>query len=509
MMKKLYTIIPRPCRTICEDGKILIKDSLNIVTPNEAIISESIFAIYEKCGLSIHLNNKPEFKEVTEIFTILEKNNDSPESYTLKISQEKIEIKANSKEGIFYGLITFCQLAFNAKFENNEIPAGTIIDAPTFSWRGFLLDTCRSFYSTDFIKKMLDIMALYKLNRFHWHLTDDQGWRFQVEEFPRLTEIGSVRKVHTMPEANEGDYEGITFEKQFYSDSEIKEIVEYAKERNITVIPEVEFPGHSSALLASYPEYGCTKGPYKVENRWGIFPDTVCLGEEKTFAFYEKVFEKIEKLFPSEYIHIGGDECLSERWQKCPKCQEVIKREKMKNPSELQSWGTKRISELLKTHNKIAIGWDEILNNTETFPLPEEVIVQSWQGVEGGEKAAALNHKVIMSPQTHCYLNLKNKASVEEPGRLGVTTLEKSYNYSPITEKMDKKSILQILGGECALWTEELRYSKNAEYLLFPRFCSIAECLWLSPENKNYELFLENINRQKPLLEMLNINYCR
>lgn len=490
---------------------VSIKEILNIVATDENIISKSIFAIYKKCGLSLRLNEQSANNKTTNIYVVLDNDTSltNSESYKLEISETRINLTANSKEGIFYGLITFCQLAFNSKSENNTIISGTINDAPAFSWRGFLLDTCRSFYSTDFIKKMLDMMALYKLNKFHWHLTDDQGWRFTVEEFPRLTEIGSIRKVHTMPEANEGAYEGITFQKQFYTDSDIKDIVEYAKDRNITIIPEVEFPGHASALLASYPEYGCTKGPYHVENRWGIFPDTVCMGEEKSFEFFEKVISKIEKLFPSEYIHIGGDECLSERWENCPKCQEIIKKEKMTKTSELQSWGTKRISELLKQHNKIAIGWDEILNNSETFPLPSEVIVQSWQGVEGGEKAVSLNHKVIMSPQDTCYLNLKNKSSVEEPGRLGVTTIEKSYSYSPITEKMTDNAKTLVMGGECALWTEELRYSKNAEYLLFPRFCSLSESLWLSSENKDFELFINNINHQKALLEKLDINYCK
>lgn len=413
----------------------------------------------------------------------------SEESYLLEITEERTEIIASSQKGLLYGFVTLIQLLMNG----NQVDCCKVYDAPEYEWRGFLLDTCRSFYSIAFIKKIIRLCAFHKMNKFHWHLTDDQGWRIHINEYPLLTQIGSVKRANTNPISNIGDYDGVKFERYYYTDEEILEIIDYGKLFNVEIIPEVEFPGHSTSLLAAYPEYGCTKGPYTVETRWGIFDDVLCLGNDKVFDLYKTILSKITKLFPSEYIHIGGDECPTSKWKECHACQKRIKEMNLKNESELQSWGTQKITDLVSTFGKKAIGWDEVLDNTESIPLNDKVIVQSWRGIEGGEKASAQNHKVIMSPVNFCYFDHKVEASTEEPGRLGVITLEESYKFTPVTENMSQKASEYVMGGEATLFTEEVPYSKIAEYMILPRLCSIAECLWLKLEDKNWERFNASI----------------
>ncbi len=426
---------------------------------------------------------------------------ETEEAYTIRISDKGILVTSESSKGAFYGCITLAQLISKS---SGVLPFVTIKDKPAFKWRGFLLDTCRSFFSVAFIKKMLDACALHKLNIFHWHLTDDQGWRFEVPGFPKLTEIGSVRTDHTMPEAEDGFYDEGEKIRRWYSDEEIREVVEYAKLRGIEIVPEVEFPGHVSALLAAYPEYGCTGGPYKVENRWGIFPDVLCLGNDEIFAIYEAALKKITQLFPGKYIHIGGDECMPDRWTSCPKCQARMKAEGISSPAELQTWATIKITQMVLKLGKIPIGWDEVLDNNNRYQAPQELIVQSWRGTEGGIKGVEKNHQVIMSPQTHFYLNLKNKKSFEEPGRLGTTTTAKTYSFCPTAKEMGLKNPELVIGGECTLWSEKIQHSKLAEYLLFPRFCAAAEALWLKEDKKDFKNFAGRLENHKDLLHKLD-----
>lgn len=425
------------------------------------------------------------------------------DSYYLEVNKEEVLIVSKTQSGLFYGFISLTQLLMNG----NQINCCKIYDKPQYEWRGLMLDTSRTFYSTDFIKKVIRLCAFHKMNRFHWHLTDDQGWRIHIDEYPLLTKVGSVRRANTNPGSNVGDYDGVKFERYFYTDEEIVEIIEYAKSFNIEIIPEVEFPGHSTALLAAYPEYGCTKGPYKVETRFGIFDDVLCLGNDKVFDLYKAIVKKVIKLFPGEYIHIGGDECPTTRWKECPDCQKRIKELKLKNESELQSWGTQQLTNLIVSLGKKPIGWDEVLDNTDSIPLDERVVVQSWRGIEGGEKASTLNHKVVMSPGAFCYLDHKPEATVEEPGRLAILPLKETYNFTPVTANMSKKSSQFIMGGEATLFTEEVPYSRIAEYLMLPRLCSLAECMWLNPECKNWERFIANVPEHKQKLSKLGFIY--
>ena len=504
-MKSKITVIPRPLsiengtKTFSFSSKAVF---LCINSDTKQDVHSKLETAFKLSGIEINKNGIPVFIKISST-----DSNMADESYDLDILEEGIRLTAVGENGAFYGCITAAQIINGV---DGLLPDFSIKDKPVHCWRGFLLDTCRSFYSTNFIKKMIDACALHKLNIFHWHLTDDQGWRFDVPGYPRLIETGSKRQDLTMPPSEDGFFDEGKEMRKWYTDEEIKEIVRYANERCIQIIPEVEFPGHSSALLAAYPEYGCTGGPYQVENRWGIFPDVLCLGNDKIFDIYKAALQKIIELFPSDYIHIGGDECPHERWSVCPKCQERMKKENLDSPQQLQAWATTKIASIVASLGKIPIGWDEVLDNNKHNALPENVIVQSWRGTEGGIKAASMNHKVIMSPSERFYLNLKNKDSFEEPGRLGVTTTKKTYTFSPAgkelkLEKPEQKAL--ILGGECTLWSEKLPHSRNAEYLIFPRFCAASETLWLPEEEKDFDDFKLRLEKHKQLLHQLDYRF--
>ena len=501
---KQIEIIPCPSSIIKKDGFYTISEK-NIALSSLGInqkLKEKLVNAFLCAGIKESISGIPVNIEIKT--SLVDEESQNTEGYELSVNKKGINISAFNEKGAFYACISASQLIAKAQ---GAIPFVEIEDKASYKWRGFLLDTCRTFFSTDFIKKMLDACALHKLNIFHWHLTDDQGWRFEVPGYPRLTEVGSVRQDHTMPEAEDGFYDEGEKIRRWYTDQEIKEIVDYAAEREIEIVPEVEFPGHTSALLASYPNFGCTGGPYKVENRWGIFPDVLCLGNDEIFTIYKAALSKIAEVFPGKYIHIGGDECLPDRWAACPKCRERMKKEGLDSPAELQAWATVKITEIVESLGKTAIGWDEVLDNNRHNALPQDVIVQSWRGTEGGIKAVERNHRVIMSPQDRFYLNLKNKKSYEEPGRLGVTTTHKTYTFSPSAKELKLAKPELILGGECTFWAEKITSSKIAEYLLFPRFCAASEALWLAEDKKDFEDFKERIENHKKLLHKLGFLY--
>ena len=416
------------------------------------------------------------------------------EAYSLSISPNAIEITAYDEAGLFYGEMTVKQLAMI--FED-KIPCLQIQDQPEYEWRGFMLDCSRNFYPVEFIYKVLDAIALHKINRFHWHLTDDQGWRIPVPEYPLLTEVGAWR--------NDCRY---TWEEKvggFYTEEEIKSVVKKASELHIIVIPEIETPGHASSILASYPNLGCTGGPYKVESRFGIFDDVLCSGNDEIFTVYEKVFDTVCRLFPGPYVHIGGDECPRKRWEVCPKCQQRKKELGLETTGELQSYLTVRFAKMLEERGKIPIGWDEVLEGTEKLGLPKSLIVQSWRGLSGGETAAKLGHKAIMSPQTAgCYLDYKHKDTPLEPGMIGVTTVKKSFDFEPTTKEMSEANKANVLGGQGNLWTECIYSSKLAEYMMFPRLCAIAEKLWKCEGNNDIDDFVTRLDIHKKRLQKMD-----
>ena len=422
------------------------------------------------------------------------------EAYILEVKEDAIRVRAVSDAGFFYAETTLRQLFMTY---GGSLPCVYIEDIPEYEWRGFMLDVSRTFYPVEFVLKLVDAAAFHKLNRFHWHLTDDQGWRFNVPEYPRLAEIGSLRKSLRLPE-HEAPKGG------FYTDDDIHRVVEYAAARHVIVVPEVETPGHASAVLAAYPELGCTGGPYFVEDRLGIFDDVLCAGNNAVFTVFEKVFDTVCRLFPGPYVHIGGDECPRTRWKECPKCQVRMKQEGLSDENMLQGFLTSKFAKMLEERGKIPIGWDEVLDGTSHFGLPSSLIVQSWRGMSGGEKASSLGHKVIMSPNTAgCYLDYKHSKDPMEPGNIGITTVKDSYSFSPVSSEMSDGARKNVLGGQGNLWTELIYAAKIAEYMIFPRLCALAETFWLSPSEKNFESFSARLGVHKKRLDDMDILYYK
>jgi hexosaminidase len=363
-----------------------------------------------------------------------------------------------------------------------------------------MLDSARYFYSIPFIKRLIDVLSLHHINRFHWHLTDDQGWRLPVAEYPLLTEIGSRKPETRLP--------GHQYSGGFYSEDEIRELVNYAASRHIDIIPEVDLPGHASAILASYPGLGCTGGPYRVEDRFGILDEVLCAGNDHIFDLAAKVFDTLAKLFPSSLVHIGGDEVLYGRWQACPKCQKRLEELGLKKTEELQSWITHRLVSLLAERGKTAIGWDEVLDDSEKYTLPKETTVMSWRGKEGGIRASRLGHPVIMSPNTSgCYLDYKHTDDPEEPGQmfLGASSVYSSYTMDPVTPEMTEEEASRILGGQCNLWSELIYAGKIAEYMICPRLCAIAEAVWTQAEGKDFDDFSQRLPIHQKRLDRLDL----
>jgi hexosaminidase len=421
------------------------------------------------------------------------------EAYRLKISPEAITLEASGEGGLYQGFQTLRQLFLSAQGAGEiEIPCAEIEDRPRFPWRGFMLDASRYFYSVEFIKKLIDTLSLHHINKFHWHLTDDQGWRFPVAAYPLLTEIGSRR----LDSRREGRYTG----EGFYTWDDIREIVAWAAARQVEVIPEVDLPGHTSAVLAAYPGLGCTGGPYRVEDRFGIREDVLCAGNDGIFDFFDAVFDTLSGLFPSPYVHIGGDEVRFNRWEACPKCKNRLAGLGLKNPRELQSWISVKLAEMLAGRGKIAIGWDEALEDTEQYPLPKDVVVMSWRGAEGGIKASRLGHPVIMTPNTQgCYLDYKHKADPEEPGQLGVSSICQAYTLEPVPPGLSGEEAARILGGQGNLWSELIYAGKIAEYMIFPRICALAESFWTVRDVKDFEEFRNRLRVHQKRLDRLGL----
>jgi hexosaminidase len=421
------------------------------------------------------------------------------EAYRLKISPETVVLEASGEKGLYHGFQTLRQLFLSAKEGGQiEIPCAEIEDCPRFPWRGFMLDTSRHFYTVEFIKKLIDTLSLHHINKFHWHLTDDQGWRLPVEAYPLLTEIGSRR----VDSRRVGRYTG----GGFYTHADIREVVAWAAARQVEVIPEVDLPGHTSAVLAAYPGLGCTGGPYQVEDRFGIREDALCAGNDGIFDFFAAVFDTLLDLFPSPYVHIGGDEVLFNRWDACPKCRNRLASLGLKKSRELQSWISVRLTEMLAQRGKIAIGWDEVLEDTERYPLPKDVVVMSWRGSKGGINASRLGHRVIMTPNTQgCYLDYKHREDPEEPGQLGISSIYQGYTLDPVPSELSGEEAARILGGQGNLWSELIYAGKIAEYMIFPRICALAETFWTIRAAKDFEEFQSRLRIHQKRLDRLGV----
>ena len=432
------------------------------------------------------------------------------ESYRLRVDSAEIVLSAGTSTGIFYGVQTLRQLlpvAFEAGTGSEggwSIPAVRIEDSPRFPYRGMHLDVGRHVFPVEFIKKYLDLLALYKLNTFHWHLTEDQGWRIEIKKYPRLTEVGAYRK-ETILEKNFDPYvgDGIRY-GGFYSQDEVRDVVAHAAERHITVIPEIEMPGHSLAALAAYPELACTEGPFEVGTRWGVYEDVYC-PSETTFGFLEDVLTEVFELFPSRYIHIGGDEAPKVRWKESPIAQAVMQREGLASEEELQSYFIGRIERFLLDHGRRLIGWDEILEGG----LAPQATVMSWRGTEGGIEAARLGHDVIMTPYSHVYFDYyQNEDRSQEPLAIGgYTPLAKVYEFEPVPEGFTPEQTRRVLGAQGNVWTEYMKTSEHVEYMVFPRLLALAEVVWSPRAARDWSDFVGRLPAQLQRLDALGVNY--
>ena len=428
------------------------------------------------------------------------------EGYELNVDGEGIEVRASQFPGFLYALQSFEQLLPAAVYGTEpapdaawEVPCVKIADAPRFAYRGMHLDVARHFFSVDEVKRYIDVMAIHKLNTLHWHLTDDQGWRIEIKRYPELTAVGSIRKA-TVVRKEWGTYDGTPY-GGFYTQDEIRDVVKYAADRGVTVIPEIDLPGHMLAALTAYPELGCTGGPYEVWGRWGVADDVLCPGREKTFEFLEGVLTEVMELFPSEYIHIGGDECPKVRWEKCPRCQAKIRQLGLKDDGEhtaehyLQSYVTDRIGKFLAQHGRRIIGWDEILEGR----APSDAVVMSWRGSEGGIAAAKLGHDVIMTPNSHFYFDYYQSLDTDaEPfGIGGYIPMEQVYSYDPAFPELTPEQQRHILGVQANLWTEYVLSDEHLEYMLLPRLAALSEVQWCLPETKDWNRFIGSFRMDK------------
>ena len=509
-------LVPLPAKMKINPGQFVIRPSTSIVLSIDNQEMRNAVAVFNDLlnrAAGFRLPITASFLSKNAIFCKITQTISSVEGYQLSVQKDSITLEAKAPNGIFYGMQTLRQmLPLQIEQENLSdvawiLPCVEIEDEPRFAHRGLMLDVCRHFMSKSFIKKFVDMLAYHKMNIFHWHLTDDQGWRIEIKKYPKLTQIGAFRN-RTLrghyASSGERRWDDVRC-GGYYTQDEIKEVIAYAKERFVTIIPEVEMPGHAVAALASYPELSCTGGPFEVEGLWGVFNDIYCPKEE-TFEFLENVLHEVIDIFPSQYIHIGGDEAPILRWQECTHCQALIKREGLKGERELQSYFIKRIGKFVESRGRKIIGWDEILEGE----LPSNATVMSWRGEAGGVNAAKQGHNVIMTPNTYAYLDYYQADPKTQPLAIGgFLPLEKVYEYNPILSCLNVTEAKCILGVQGNIWTEYISDSKHVEYMALPRGAGIAEVGW-SPESKrNYVDFRRRMIQQFRRYDGIGWNYCK
>lgn len=510
-----YQVIPLPSEiTTAEGAPFMLTSATKIVFPegNEKMQCNAEFLaefLQTSTGIKPAITTATSDKNAI-ILMVGGIQNDNTEAYQLVVTENIIVIDAVNEAGVFYGIQTLRKATPIGNNISVSYAPVVINDAPRFGYRGMHLDIARHFQSVDFIKKYIDLLALHNVNKFHWHLTEDQGWRIEIKKYPRLTEIGSQRK-ETVIGKNSGEFDG-TPHGGFYTQDEIRDVVKYAQERYITVIPEIDMPGHMLAALAAYPELGCTGGPYEVEDTWGVFDDILCAGQEKTYEFVEDVLTEVMELFPSEYIHIGGDEAPKTRWETCPHCQAKIRELGLKDDAKhkkefyLQSYFTERVEKFLNAHGRKLIGWDEILEGT----LAPNATVMSWRGMGGGIEAAQMGHDVIMTPTNYAYFDYyQTNVTEDEPLAIGgYLPLEVVYGFEPVPDVLTDEQKKHILGPQANLWTEYIKTADHVEYMTLPRLAAMSEVQWTQPEKKNYDGFLTRLPQLLAVYDKLGYTYA-
>jgi hexosaminidase len=466
-------------------------------------------------GFEIHVRAEPVEENIPRqciLFATKAAPNTSSEGYGLAVSSDGVVVRATDEAGFFYGMQTLLQLLPAAILAKKPVPAQDwyvpclhIQDQPRFAWRGFMLDVSRHFFTPSEIKQLLDAMALHKLNTFHWHLTDDQGWRIEIKKYARLTSVGAWRKgvgfnldpKSTTAYGADGRYGG------FYTQADVRDLVAYARARHITIVPEIDVPGHSSAALAAYPEFSCSGGPYSTDMSEAVVPGIFCPGKEETFEFLENVLSEVMDLFPGEFVHIGGDEVSKQNWRNCPKCHTRMINEGLSDVSQLQRYFTRRIEKFIESRGKRVIGWSEV----QADGLSKSSVIMDWTG--GGPEAVRSGHDVVMVPEEYCYLDLyqlRNRAT-EPPAAGGYLPLRKVYRFEPFPAGLTIEQQRHVLGAQANLWTEYISSLSHAEYMIFPRLCALAEVVWSPKESRDLEDFSRRLLTDERRLEQLGINY--
>lgn len=518
-------IIPQPLSVIIEKGKFTITSATKLVVKDKKDYASASFLnkyLEEYYGIKLKQVSTDADKSIT-ISSGNKEEGLTASAYKFQSGSSGIQISGNSALGSFYGMQTLIQLLPLEKSKSLIIPAVDIEDEPRFAYRGAMLDVCRHFFSVSFIKKYIDYLALHKINYFHWHLTEDQGWRIEIKKYPNLTKVGSIRN-GTIIGRYPGKGSDNKMDAGFYTQEQVKEIVEYASQRFITVIPEIEMPGHSGAAIAAYPllssfpdektvipanmiseksKLELASGKVKlVQETWGVHSD-VYAPTEYTFKFLEDVLDEVIALFPSKYIHIGGDECPKDAWKKSEFCQQMIKEKGLKDEHGLQSYFIQRIEKYINKKGRTLIGWDEILEGG----LAPNAMVMSWRGEEGGIAAAKENHTVIMTPGSHVYLDKAQTKNMDSVTIGGFLPFEKVYSYEPVPKELNAEQANYVLGAQGNLWTEYVANPSKAEYQLFPRLSALSEVLWSTKENKNWPAFQDKMKSQYARYKIWGANY--
>jgi len=496
-------IIPKPLYQKIEKGVFILDGNVQLISTEKLNEVSNYFEAHVRESYQLEFFKNKSDKKI--IFK-LDESILNEEGYKLTINKNLIEVISKNLKGAFYAVQSLFQLLpINSDSKSIAIPCIEIKDQPQFKYRGMHLDVGRHFFSVDFIKKYIDLMSRLKMNTFHWHLTEDQGWRIEIKKYPKLQEVAAFRNEtligHYSDQPHQFDgkrYGG------YYTQKQIKEVVAYAQERQVTIIPEIEMPGHSQAAIAAYPELGCTGEQVEVATKWGVFNDIYC-PKENTFKFLEDVIDEVVALFPGKYIHIGGDEAPKTNWKKCDHCQKLIKKENLKDEHGLQSYFISRMEKYINSKGKQIIGWDEILEGG----LAPNATVMSWRGTNGAVQAAKEGHDVILTPGSHCYFDHYQSDNENEPIAIGgFLPLEKVYSFNPIPEELNEEESKYVLGAQGNVWTEYMSNEKQVEYMAFPRMIALSEVIWSSLESRDYNDFIKRLEFYQKRLDKLDVNYA-
>ena len=505
-----YNVVPLPKSVVMAKGlpfnltnatTIVYEGTNPEMKRNARFLSEYI---QQASGIKTTVLDKRDKKAAAIVLTIDPKVTGA-EAYRLSVNNKQVTIAASTPAGVFYGIQTLRKsLPVQTTGEAITLPAVTVADAPRFGYRGMMLDCARHFFPLSFVKKFIDILAMHNMNVFHWHLTEDQGWRLEIKSHPELTAKSSMRSGTVI--GHNATVDDSIPHGGFYTQQEAREIVEYARQRHITVIPEIDMPGHMLAALAAYPELGCTGGPYEVGHRWGVYKDVLCLGKESTYKFVQDVIDEVVEIFPAKYFHIGGDESPTVMWEKCPKCLQKAKDENT-DIKHLQQYFTNRVEKYLNGKGKSIIGWDEILEGK----INQSATIMSWRGVEPGLKAAKQGHDVIMTPSSHVYFDhYQAKDTKHEPDAIGgCSPVEKVYSYEPLPDTLSAEAKNRIKGVQANLWTEYIPFTTQAEYMVLPRMAALAEVQWTPVAKKNFDDFSKRALRLSDLYDRYGYQYAR